>query len=191
MADIIYKLLQRSHRTLVVSSFGLLYPQVYRITPYGWDSPGDRPENAVAATVPSEPYYSFDEEGSNMPIRWSKVKATPIKGLDSETDSGLLFIRHHETADEASGYFEALNDFYRWSDRADYDLSFAATQTQQGFFTLHRRIVRQPKHNRLAVYVAIHPDAKRPDYGGDIDQFQIVMPDGSISTDSDQLYEDM
>ncbi|HEY4488166.1 MAG TPA: hypothetical protein VJB97_01480 [Candidatus Paceibacterota bacterium] len=194
MADIIKQLLQRSHRTLVQSSFGLLYPQVYRITPYAWDFDGlpDNPQNMRPAASPwDQPYYSFDESGSNMHIRWSRVKATPILGLDDKSDSGWIFVRHHKTSEEANGYYEGLKDFFKWSDAADYDISFAVTRTTQGFFTLHRRVTRRPQDNRLAIYVAIHPDAEKPDYHGEIDEFQIVLPDGSISTDSNKLFEDM
>lgn len=186
MHDEIRKMLRRSHSTLIKSSFGLLFPQVYRIIPYPWESL----DLKAPSKTPQEPYYSFDEEGSNLG-GWAKVVATPIKGLDSAADKGLLFVRHHATGDEASGYYEGLKDFYLWSDQAEHDLSFAVTQTEQGFFTLHRRLTKLPRHNRLAIYVGIHPDAEKPGYFGDIDEFQIVMPDGSVSTDSNQLYEDL
>lgn len=189
MSDFIQRLLKRSHRTLVSSSFGLLFPQVYRIIPYSFEAEPMMRGEMIPSNEPSPLYYSFSETGENG-VKWSRVKVTPILGLDDPADSGWIYIRHHATEELVEGYYEGIKDFDLWSDEAQYDLSFDVAKTEQGYFTLHRRLKRLPQHDRIAIYAAIRPESREPGYRGEIDEFIVVKPDGSVTNDSDWLYED-
>lgn len=159
---------------------GVAFPQVYRISGVYFDTG----ENG--ALVPGQktalPCYSLspDETGG---LAATTVEA--IRGFTPGVDDGWLFVRHHMDRVAIEGYLDAIMDF----DREDNSRAARAIyRTEHGLFSLIHRPPAVGCQDNLVVYITKVPEVTPSGFGtGWRDHFQIVLPDGSISEDSELL----
>lgn len=177
----------KDYRTAVRDSKNhVTFPQLYRVTGFCFD---DRVDALVPTDNPGLPSYTLD---GNSDCGWANATRTPIKGFDASIDKGWLFIRHHMRAEFVEGYLDAHMDYDigRFSESEDR-LVF---RTEKGLFTLARRTPTEGAPDSLVIYVTkiADPSINHPIAGqfsnGWIDHYTIVLPDGTVTEDSDILY---
>ena len=165
------------YRTLVKGSNGVKFPQLYRARGFYHES-----------NEPSPLFYTLDETTTGG---FANTTHEPIKGFDTTLDSGWLIIRHHMTDELAEGYFDAVYD--KKVGREDQQIPDYLFKTATGIFSLQHRECTPGAPDHLVMYVTKVPEpmsAARFGLGnGWMDEYQVFLPDGSSTFDSDILYD--
>jgi hypothetical protein len=180
----------KQYQTTVRSTTGIRFPQLYRMYGYCYDEKEFGKGNSVVGEKYPHPMYSLtpEDKGTN----WAKLDVTPIKGFDPALDKGWIIIRHFPKSELADGYCDALFDRFLGSERVMTE--YGVTMTDDGFFTLQKRKPTPGAPDHLVIYACMKPDTNtnpmaRQFSSGWVDELQIVKPDGTITFDSDILYD--
>ena len=184
----------KDYRTIIRSSTHVKFPQLYRLRGEYFDIPALEKYDIKRGTGNfSEYFYSFSPTGADVRIQWASIESQPIKGLDPKIDeSGWVIIRHHQNSDIARGHQDALFDRFLGLERDRSESRIILTD--EGHFTLQCRPPTPGAPDHLVIYALMVPDTRTHPIAmkystGWVDEFTIVMPDGTITLDSDILYE--
>lgn len=175
-------------RSGIISSSGICFPQVYRLTGTYFDLKEGaemvgglikNDEDLIPGNEPARASYTLDAQW--LPQRIANPKLTPIAHLTPDVDDGWLIVRHHQSAAELEGYMDALYDL---CDDPTDNRSRGSFHTEFGHFSLTYRQPTPDTQSCLLIYqTKISCDT------GLMDETIVIDADGQ-KQDSDILFPD-
>lgn len=160
---------------------GVVFPQVFRLTGFNFRfKEGIDPKSTFIESLedieaalgsPVRPSYTLDMEKTYARIanpRWE-----PIHQLDPAIDDGVVYIRHHRTADRLDAYIDGIMDLESHDEYADS--RFLSFETDFGYFTVLHRRPNEGAANHVLVYSTKVVD---PTDMGLMDWHRVIGPDG-------------
>lgn len=128
---------------------GISFPQVFRVTGFGWRDTADGPERAPQVA------YVFD--GGDV-AGLEEAHVEPVERADPALDRTGVLVRRHASADAAEAYLDALRDL-GVDDRAEPRVLRAA----DGVFTMVRDAATPEPGGRIAYLARLPTEPGEPD----------------------------
>jgi hypothetical protein len=154
---------------------GAVFPQVYRVSGFGWDFDDPVAQTGIVASTkwPVGPFYTLDDTDHGS---LCNTKFEPIDRLDGEDDRGWVIVRHHASETLLDGYMRAFHDM----ETPGFDLNIGAIvyHTEQGLFTCINRPANPGRPNRLLIFIGRTTVQLGPLAGMNIDDHKIIDPSG-------------